>query len=129
VSEAIYVLDSSTVLASLFNERGADAFDPGLEAGLIGTVNLAEIVTKLQERGVGDQDIADTLEDLDLTVEPFNEEQAILAGKLRASTRAKGLSLGDRACLALAIGKGATAVTTDRAWTDLDLPVPVLLIR
>lgn len=128
MSEVIYVVDSSAVLAKLFKERIAETFDFYSNA-LIGSVNLAEIVTKLQDSGVDDHMIDAVLAPLQLSVEPFDEAQAILAGKLRASTRSKGLSLGDRACIALAMVKGATVVTTDKAWAEMDLPVPVMLIR
>jgi ribonuclease VapC len=128
VSDPIYVLDSSAVLAKLFKEPIAETFDFPSTA-LIGSVQLAEIVTKLQERGAGDEMIDAVLGALQFGVEPLDEAQAVLAGKLRALTRSKGLSLGDRACIALAMVKGSTVVTTDRVWTDLDLPVPVLLIR
>lgn len=66
---------------------------------------------------------------LRLDVVPFDAETALLAGRLRAVTRHLGLSLGDRACLALAIRENATALTADRNWTDLDLPCKVELIR
>lgn len=129
MSEINYVLDSSVVLASLFEEPGAEAFDLHFKLATIGTVNLAEVATKLQDRGVGDEQVAIALATLQLTVEPFDEEQALLVGKLRNATRSKGLSLGDRACIALAIARGATVVTTDKAWAELPLPIPVLLIR
>lgn len=129
MSETTYVIDSSVALATLFEEPRTEAFDIQLNAALIGAVNLAEIVTKLQDRGIADDMILVALGQLQLTIEPFDEEQAVLAGKLRSTTRSKGLSLGDRACIALAAIRGATVVTTDRAWAELDLPVPVLLIR
>jgi len=40
-----------------------------------------------------------------------------------------GLSLGDRACLALADAMGCPAVTADRAWSSIDIGVSVVLIR
>ena len=129
MSETVYVADSSAILASIFEERGAEVFDLHLKAAMLGTVNLAEIVAKLQERGASEDAIIETLADMKLTIEPFDETQAILAGKLRTSTRIKGLSLGDRACVALAMTAGATVVTTDKALAELDLPVPVMLIR
>jgi ribonuclease VapC len=65
----------------------------------------------------------------EITVVAFEQEDAPLAGRL-ADVAPKGvLSLGDRACIATAIRLGATAVTTDRAWADLDLPCPIELIR
>lgn len=129
MSDAVYVLDSSAVLAVAFREPGAEHVYPILETALISGVNFAEVVAKLQDQGASDEEITVALAQLDLNVAAFDRDQAIRAGMLRASTRAKGLSLGDRACLALAIGKGATVVTTDRAWAELDLPVEVLLIR
>ena len=38
-------------------------------------------------------------------------------------------SLADRACLALAMRLGLPALTTDRAWAELDLPVEVVVLR
>ncbi|MDP3523658.1 MAG: PIN domain-containing protein, partial [Hoeflea sp.] len=62
-------------------------------------------------------------------VVPLDTETALLAGRLREATRGRGLSLGDRACLALAIRENAIALTADRNWADLDLPCKVELIR
>lgn len=128
-SDERYVLDSSVVLASLFQEAGAVELDPVLPLSQIGAVNLAEVVTKLQERGFPDGAIDEMLADIELRIVPFDVDQAIHAGKLRAATRAAGLSLGDRACLALAAAEGATAITMDRHWATLDLPVPVRVAR
>lgn len=129
MSEDRYVLDASVVLASLFEERGAVALDPILPLSQVSAVNLAEVVTKLRERGFPDDEIDQILADLELRVAPFCADQAIHAGKLRAMTRSAGLSLGDRACLALAAADGATAITMDRHWATLDLPVPIHVVR
>ncbi|HUN41819.1 MAG TPA: hypothetical protein VMU81_16155 [Acetobacteraceae bacterium] len=56
---------------------------------------------------------------MDLDARPFDAAAGYTAGALRKETRALGLSLGERACLALAIQLGAVAVTADRAWTRL----------
>ena len=69
------------------------------------------------------------LREVDLEVVPMDRAQAEAAGALRAATRAAGLSLGDRACLALAQSLGATALTTDRPWTRLDCGVTVEVVR
>jgi ribonuclease VapC len=124
-----YVLDSSAVIALLGNEKGADDIDAVLPNAVISTVNLAEVISKLQERGGSDQAIDDSLADLNLTVISFDSEQANKAGKMRNITRARGLSLGDRACLALAASRGATAVTTDKAWKDFEQVAQVLVVR
>jgi ribonuclease VapC len=124
-----YVLDSSAVMCLLGNEPGAAQVRKVIEQAVISTVNLSEIISKLQERGGTDDEIDASLDDLTLTVISFDRSQADLAGKLRMATRSQGLSLGDRACIALAIQTNAIAVTTDRAWRDLDDIARVLVIR
>ena len=122
-----YVLDASALLAVLGDEPGAERIRAALADARIGAVNLAEVVGKLQDRGVPDQAIDDILLDLDLKVVPFDAEQAVQAGKLRAATKAAGLSLGDRACLALAGATSCVALTTDQGWTKLELDVTIEL--
>jgi PIN domain nuclease of toxin-antitoxin system len=86
-------------------------------------------VAKLQERGVPDDAIDQSLADLDLTIVPFDQDHAIRAGKLRLATRGAGLSLGDRACLAVADALGAIAITTDQAWSKLAIETEIELAR
>jgi PIN domain nuclease of toxin-antitoxin system len=64
-----------------------------------------------------------------LQIVSFDETQALLSGSLRTVTRARGLSLGDRACLALAQHLNAEVVTADNAWTRLDLSLTITNIR
>lgn len=113
----------------MLGESGADAVHAVLDRAKIGAVNLSEVVAKLQERGVPDDAIDQSLADLDLTIVPFDQDQAMRAGKLRLVTRHAGLSLGDRACLAVASSMGAVAITTDQAWTKLSVDIEILLAR
>lgn len=129
MSEGRYVVDSSAVLAVIFREPGQENIRPILDGARISTVNLSEVVARLIGWGATEKDIARALADMNLKVVPFDSDQAMAAAKLHAPTRKKGLSLGDRACLALAAAEQATVMTTDRAWAELDLPVPVLLAR
>ncbi|MDE8654262.1 type II toxin-antitoxin system VapC family toxin [Novosphingobium album (ex Liu et al. 2023)] len=124
-----YVLDASAVLAVIQEEPGSDRVEPHLRTGIISAVNLAEIVSKLQERNFSDAEIDEVLQLLVLDVHSFDEQAAIAAGKLRTATRDAGLSLGDRACLALAAESNATALTTDRAWEKLKVPIAIELAR
>ncbi len=124
-----YVLDASAVLAVINEEPGTEAIEPHLRSAPICSVNLAEVVTKLQDRGFSDVEIDEALALLKLDVRPFDEASAILAGKLRGATRHAGLSLGDRACLAFAHILGATALTTDRAWASVDAGIAIELVR
>ena len=66
---------------------------------------------------------------LNLDIRPLTAAQAFAVGHLRPTTRALGLSLGDRACLALAAELGAVAVTTDREWAKSDVGAVVEVIR
>jgi ribonuclease VapC len=128
VSE-IFVLDASAILALLKREPGFDQVAEALPNSRICSVNLAEVSTKLVEYNITVEEVNLSLRDFALYCDAFSTEQAVVAGLLRKQTRAKGLSLGDRACLALALELGATVLTSDRAWADLDVGVTIELIR
>ncbi len=124
------VLDASAMLAALNHEPGSERLTPEMLSNSAGsTVNLAEVHTKLVSRG-GDPDEAweDALSAIHEPV-PFSEAQARIAGGLVAQTRALGLSLGDRACLALAIALQAAVYTADRSWKNLNVGVRIHVIR
>ena len=126
---AEFVLDSSAILALLNDEAGADVVAEILPSSVVSTVNLAEVIASLVNKGVSGADAEAALLTLDCKSEPFRREEALLAGRLRESTRQAGLSLGDRACLALALSLGLPVLTADRAWRNLPLEVEVRLIR
>lgn len=123
------VLDASALLALLNNETGANLVRELLPDAFVSSVNLAEVVTRLSLLGMPEEQIRTTLSLLGLSVESFDEEQAFHTGLLSAQTHSLGLSLGDRACLALASATEATAVTADRVWNDLGLGVKIRLLR
>ena len=124
------VLDASALLAVLNQEPGAENLPPELLAqATISTVNLAEAHTKLVREGIDPdeawEDVMGPIQDC----APFKAEQAKIAGSLVARTRSIGLSLGDRACLALGLALKAPVYTTDRAWKSLKLGVRIHVIR
>lgn len=123
------VLDSSTVLAVINGEPGAEAVADVLMGASISAVNYSEVIAKLVDYGLDDDDALGALDALPLTVVPVDAAQARLAGLLRRRTRTHGLSLGDRFCLALAFALGLPAVTADRAWTAVALDLEVTVIR
>lgn len=125
----MYVLDASALLAVMLGETGTDVIHAILANATMGAVNLSEVVAKLQERDVPDGVIDQSLADLALALVPFDRDQAMRAGKLRQSPRGARLSLGDRACLALAASIEATAITTDRAWARVDTGISVEVAR
>lgn len=123
------ILDASALLALLYGERGSEVVEQYLAQGLISTVNLAEVVTKLSDDGMPNSSIRALLGQYQITVAPFDEGQAFATGFLRPETRFLGLSLGDRACLGLAIVRDLPVLTADRAWAELDLGIEVRLVR
>lgn len=124
------VLDASALLAALTGEPGADKLTLELlSTAVISTVNLAEVQTKLVNRGLSPNRAWEVaLVPVERAI-PFTSEQAKTAGSMVAETRAWGLSLGDRACLALGLALQAPVYTADRSWKNLKLGVPIHVIR
>jgi PIN domain nuclease of toxin-antitoxin system len=123
-----FVLDSSTILAVLNQEKGSQTAQTFFANGIVSTVNLAEILTKLTEKGHNLSSALEAFNLLQLGVSSFDVAQAQKAAELRPLTKHLGLSLGDRSCLALAILQNATAVTADRDWSGLSF-CPIEVIR
>lgn len=123
------VLDASAVLALLNAEVGAKNVEESLPGAIISSVNFAEVVTRLALLGMPENEIREALDILALDITPYDEEQAFLTGILAIKTKQLGLSLGDRACLALALKTGCGVLTSDKIWQALDIGVVVRLIR
>lgn len=123
------VLDASAVLAFMLDEKGADAVLPLIGDAVISTVNMSEVLTKLIAADVPPKTARAAFDGLFLTIANFTPSQAEAAALLARQTMSQGLSLGDRACLALAREQGLPAVTADRAWAAVETGVDVRLIR
>jgi ribonuclease VapC len=132
---ATRVLDASALLAYLNDEAGADLVEQALLRGCaISAVNLAEVLSKLADVGEDPKEVTSNLERRGLLggklmVSPLSADDAILIASLQKSTRAHGLSLGDRACLGLALRLRLPALTADRAWSRLKVAVKIEAIR
>jgi ribonuclease VapC len=124
-----YVLDASAVLCLLQDEKGAGRVAEALPDAIIGAVNYSEVVAKLVEAGIDEVTVDSLIDKLQLKVIPFDRIQARRAASLRSTTRKLGLSLGDRACLALAAAEGVTALTCERIWTKFEAPCKVETLR
>jgi PIN domain nuclease of toxin-antitoxin system len=123
------VLDSSALFALLRNEEGADRVRAAIDRCVISSVNVAEVQTKLVGTGM-DEDVAWLhIAAAQCPTVHFNDDHARATGALVRVTSPFGLSLGDRACLALAIDRKATVYTTDRIWKKLDLGIRIETIR
>ena len=133
VSAPVCVMDASALLALARGERGADVVNDCFETAqcVALSVNLCEVASKLIDLGLPKSELTRALKQFDVDVVDFGFELAVLAAELRESTRSHGLSLGDRACLALAKQMEATAVTADGAWLELEKPlgIKMMMIR
>src|SRR5215203_26516 len=122
------VLDASAILAVVNREPGADRVVAVSDGATASALILAEVVSWLAARDTPVDQIHGTVAAFNLVIQPFHHARAVAAGLLISKTRHQGLSLADRACLALAIELGLPVMTADRHWRDLDLGVDVRLI-
>jgi len=124
------ILDASAVLAFIFREPGHERAALAItRCAVISSVNLAEVHSALQLKGLASDEIVNRLRAMGLGVEPFHDVDAATVGRLRPLTLSLGLSLADRACLALAIRLERLVLTTDRDLAQADVGVEVHPVR
>lgn len=129
------VLDASALMAVLHAEDGASVVIEAIgEGAAMSVVNLAEVLSKLAEAGKNPEVAAAELRRAEgsrraLSIEPLTAADCVAVARLRPLTRRQGLSLADRACLALAERLGVPALTADRKWIETDVEAEVQLIR
>jgi len=118
-----WVLDASALLAYLWQEPGHETVAQRIEQTtvMMSSVNLSEVLSRAADKGMGPSAMAALQAALPFEIIPFDRAQAQTAASLRPPTKALGLSLGDRACLALAIERQAVALTADRVWQALEI--------
>jgi ribonuclease VapC len=125
------VFDSSVILAAILGEPGGDDVFDRIEEAMVSSVNVAEVYTYAAVNAFPAEAIDTFFADTGIEVAPFSHDQAVMAGRFAVVTRKAGLSLGDRACLALAARRGAEVLTADRPWAAVadELGVSVTLLR
>lgn len=123
------VLDASAVLALLLDEAGADAVAQAVPDAAFSAVNLAEVLSKLGDRGVDTSGLVDLLAAAGMQIEPMVERDAVEVAHLRRLDTDQILSLGDRCCLALARRLSSAVLTADRAWSAVATGVEVRQVR
>jgi ribonuclease VapC len=125
----VIALDASALLAFLLRERGHERVRELLNEACMSTVNFSEVLGRFARAGQDVVPIAEKLLAAPIELVAFSTQQATLAAALLLETQAEGLSLGDRACLALARERGVRAVTADKSWRRLKLAIEIETIR
>jgi PIN domain nuclease of toxin-antitoxin system len=123
------VLDASALLAFLFAEPGHEQVGAALPGACLSAVNFSEVLGRFARDGHDTTLVSQRIRALGMEIVAFDGDAAAAAAALRTMTDRLGLSLGDRACLALAVARGIPALTADRAWSRLRLPVDIRVIR
>lgn len=123
------VLDASAILALLNEEPGNNKVLESLPDAIISAVNFSEVIAVLINSGLAQETAIDVASSFIEKVIPFDAEQAILTACLRKKTKSLGLSLGDRACLALAKSQHCPALTADKTWQKIDQDIKIQVIR
>lgn len=129
---ASYVLDASAVIAFVRDEPGAALVRQALDQRcFISAVNLTEVLAKMQDKGATPEQAEHAMRVLGLEVADFDTQAAQACARPQVATRVQGLSLGDRACLALARQLGVPVLTADRPWLVLsaELGLDIRCIR
>ena len=115
------LFDASALLALIKKEPGYEQLEELLASSSISAVNLSEVVSVLTRLGVPKDKILEIVSEIIPEVIPLNYVTAVMAGHLIADTKALGLSLGDRVCIATGIINNMVIYTTDKAWQNLQL--------
>lgn len=123
------VFDASAVLALLNKETGEEIVEQHLPNSILSTVNLAEAVAALIDIGISREEAESTITELVTEIISFDQQQACIAADLRKITKSYGLSLGDRACLALAQMKNIPVLTADKIWKNINHSTEIICIR
>ena len=125
------LLDASAFIAIVLGEDGADVVEDAVRGGgaCISGINLLESIAKLQAYDYTPEELRMVTEDMQLRVLPFTEHHAFIAAAFYPYIKSHNLSLGDRACLVVAMAEGYKVLTTDKSWSKLPLDVAIQLIR
>lgn len=122
-------LDASALLAFMFREAGHEQVARVLGDSCLSTVNLAEVLGRFVRDGHDAEMVLRRLQTTAIEFVPVSVAHGLQIAELLVTTQPLGLSLGDRACLALAKDRGIPALTADRSWLKVDIGIEVQVIR
>ncbi|MDJ0755749.1 MAG: type II toxin-antitoxin system VapC family toxin [Ardenticatenaceae bacterium] len=123
------VLDASAFLAFLFRESGYKKVSSHISESCLSTVNFSEVLGRFTRDGHATKVVAPKIMASAVRIIPFSIQEAMIAAELLPITKPLGFSLGDRACLALAINRKLPILTADQVWLNLSVGVDIISIR
>jgi ribonuclease VapC len=124
------ILDSSALIALIKNEKGAEIVEQLLGQIVMSTLNISEAAGILIDLGMPEEECKNSIEPYVDLVVPLDMEQSFEMAYLKKLTSNKGLSIGDRACIALGIKMKLPIYTADKIWATLQLEgAEIILIR
>ncbi|MCE2731557.1 MAG: type II toxin-antitoxin system VapC family toxin [Rickettsiaceae bacterium] len=124
------ILDASALITLLSEEKGHEVVASILPKSIMSSVNVAEVAKFLiEKRGLSKEEVSNIIHSLIEKIMPFDTKLALTSSDIISQTKSLGLSLGDRACLALAISTGYTVYSSDRIWSQLELDCKIVVIR
>jgi ribonuclease VapC len=123
------LLDASAMLAYMLAETGADVVEQHLPHAAMSTINAAEVMVRLVDRGMPLESALSMIVKTSVRIVDYTLEDAATAASLRSTTKKLGLSAADRGCMATAIRLQSDILTADKAWATLNLPIRVHLLR
>jgi len=123
------VHDASSLLAVAFREPGADRARAALRGSFVSSVNWSEVMQKVAARSGDTSHLRQLFGGLGVGIVPFSAEHAERAAALYPNTKAYGLSLGDRACLALGLMTSREVYTAESIWANVALELKITAIR
>ena len=126
-----FTLDASAILAVLLDEPGGDYVYTQLNDSQISVINLSEVYATLLDGGMTFEQAQAIVDPLPFRIRTFRDGHAWKTAQLRPVTKAFGLSLGDRACIAQAMLNELPILTADRRMESAKsvLNLDIRLIR
>ena len=130
MSQEHVILDASSLIALLQNEKGSEIVGPLVHRAIMSTVNVSEVAKFLMEnKTLTKTETATRIKALVSDIIDFDETQAFDSAELIQQTKSLGLSFSDRACIALGLRTGYTIYTSDKKWSQLDCKGKIVQIR
>lgn len=124
------VFDSSALIALLAKEKGYELVKNHMRDAIISTVNIAEVYKYcIETQKIPLNETRKIIKLLGIKIIDFDDDQAAINADLVSKTKKYGLSLGDRACIALAVIRNHSIITCDKIWQEVDMGVELIMVR